>query len=240
MYPEFLPHPNMARRHRLAERLERSDMLRRRAKLDIPEFYVGSILAVTVSDPQAPGKVSRFVGICILRGGQGLRANVTLRNAIDQQGVEICYPLYNPTIQRIEVLRLERRLDEDLRYLRDSPLEYSTVAFDMEAEHLPEGGQVPLNDVKVPLRPRPWTWRWERAGMQGLVLPDLRDDFYQRANKVSEPWHKYDLMREYRASIPEEDQEVIYADVHAHVQAQETDTRQVRRRREFVPPKKTA
>ncbi|XP_043220421.1 39S ribosomal protein L19, mitochondrial-like [Amphibalanus amphitrite] len=240
VYPEFLPNPDLRLRHRLAERLERADMLRRRTRIEIPEFYVGSVLAVTVSDPQAPGKTSRFVGICILREDHGLRATMTLRNAIDQQGVEICYPLYNPTLQKIEVLRLEKRLDEDLRYLRDCPLEYSTFAFDMEPEHAADSGEVPVNPVKVPLRPRPWTWRWERAGMKGLIVPELREDFYERAKKVSEPWHKYDLMREYRRSVPVEDQREIYAEVHEHVQSLETDQRRVRRRRVFVAPKKTS
>ena len=63
--------------------------------------------------------------------------------------MEICYPLYNPTLQKIEVLRLEKRLDDDLRYLRDCPLEYSTFAFDMEPEHAADSGQVPVNTVKV-------------------------------------------------------------------------------------------
>ena len=36
------------------------------------------------------------------------------------------YQLYDPTIQKIEVLRLERRLDDELLYLRDAPNEYST------------------------------------------------------------------------------------------------------------------
>ena len=46
----------------------------------------GSIMAVTMADKHAPGKESRFVGICIHRGGNGLRANFTLRNVIDGQG----------------------------------------------------------------------------------------------------------------------------------------------------------
>lgn len=37
-------------------------MIDRRTQIEIPEFYVGSILAVTSSDPHAAGKVSRFVG----------------------------------------------------------------------------------------------------------------------------------------------------------------------------------
>ena len=48
----------------------------------------GSIMAVTMADKHAPGKESRFVGICIHRGGSGLRANFTLRNVIDGQGEE--------------------------------------------------------------------------------------------------------------------------------------------------------
>ena len=59
------------------------------------------------------------------------------------------YELYSPTVQKIEVLKLEKRLDEHLRYLRDAPLEYSTVPFDMDATVLPPGVDVPVNDIKV-------------------------------------------------------------------------------------------
>jgi hypothetical protein len=50
-YPEFLPDPNPAFRNQLREKLERRDMLLRRQMVDLPEFYVGSIVAVTVADP---------------------------------------------------------------------------------------------------------------------------------------------------------------------------------------------
>lgn len=45
-------------------------------------------MAVTVADPNASGKTNRFVGICIQRGGSGLRAWFILRNVIDHQGKE--------------------------------------------------------------------------------------------------------------------------------------------------------
>ena len=48
--------------------------------------YAGSILAVTVSDPYAPGKENRFVGICVERKNFGLGASFKLRNCIDEQG----------------------------------------------------------------------------------------------------------------------------------------------------------
>lgn len=85
--------------------MERKDMLARRTILDIPEFYVGSILAVTHSDIHAPGKSNRFVGICIYRQGSGLRASFMLRNVVDGQPVEMDYDLYDPCIQKVECLR---------------------------------------------------------------------------------------------------------------------------------------
>jgi hypothetical protein len=36
------------------------------------------------------------------------------------------YDLYSPVIQKVETIRLERRLDEELYYLRDVPYEYQT------------------------------------------------------------------------------------------------------------------
>lgn len=59
------------------------------------------------------------------------------------------YQLYDPTLQKIEVLRLEKRLDDELLYLRDAPNEYSTFDENMEAEYLPEGSPVPLNPTIV-------------------------------------------------------------------------------------------
>lgn len=59
------------------------------------------------------------------------------------------YDLYDPTIQKIQVLRLEKRLDEKLLYLRDALPEYSTFPFDMDPEILPEGTPVPINPVQA-------------------------------------------------------------------------------------------
>lgn len=62
IYPEFLPDPKVEWRNAVREKLERLDMMKRRSQVEIPEFYVGSIVAVTSSDPHTAGKVSRFVG----------------------------------------------------------------------------------------------------------------------------------------------------------------------------------
>lgn len=201
VYPEFVPDPDVKRRNAIREKLERQDMLNRRKHVDIPEFYVGSIMAVTTSDPHAPGKTSRFVGICIKRRSCGLRANFILRNVVDHQGIEVMYDMYDPAIQKIEVLKLEKRLDDELLYLRDAFPEYSTFDMNMEAEIVPEGAPVPVNETKVKLKPRPWLERWERKDLKGVQPLDLPEKFFERAKKFETPWEKYDLMKQYRFDL---------------------------------------
>ncbi|KAF9813750.1 hypothetical protein SFRURICE_007905 [Spodoptera frugiperda] len=238
-YPEFLPDPNPKWRNSLREKLERSDMLKRRSQIDIPEFYVGSILAVTIADPHAQGKTNRFVGICIERKGCGLRAEFTLRNVVDHQGVEVRYDLYDPTVQSIQVLRLEKRLDDKLLYLRDALPEYSTFSFDMDPEILPEGTPVPVNPVQVKLKPRPWLERWERQELKGVanIEEHLKEKDRVRRELRATPWEKYDLMKQYRKTIPIEDQNDIWAEVNHQLRQLQLTRKTSARKRTFTTPK---
>ncbi|CAB3363769.1 Hypothetical predicted protein [Cloeon dipterum] len=243
IYPEFLPDPNMEFRNSVREKLERTDMINRRSRIEIPEFYVGSILAVTSSDEHAVGKTTKFVGICIKREFCGLRANFTLRNVVDNLGVEIKYEMYDPRLQRVQVLRLEKRLDSELLYLRDADPEFSTFPFDMDAEFLNEGAPVPVNPLKVNLRPPPWYARWERLQPKGAIIPELRGRRKEKSEKwlekFSEPWEKYDLMKQYRKTIPEEEQDSIYSDIYSELHQMEIASKKLKRKKAFVKPKKT-
>ncbi|CAK1593746.1 unnamed protein product [Parnassius mnemosyne] len=239
IFPEFLPDPNPKWRNSLREKMERADMLKRRSQIDIPEFYVGSVLAVTISDPHAQGKTNRFVGICIERKGCGLRAEFTLRNVVDHQGVEIRYDLYDPTIQSIQVLRLEKRLDDKLLYLRDALPEYSTFPFDMDPEILPEGTPVPVNPVQVKLKPRPWLERWERQELKGVsnIEEHLKEKDRIRRELRKTPWEKYDLMKEYRKTIPVEDQSEIWGEVHNQLNQLRLSRKKMFKKRPISTPK---
>ena len=94
----------------------------------------------------------RFVGICILRDvpENVLYSRFTLRNMIDNEPIEFNFQLYSPLIQKIEVLKHERRTNwagkEDLTFLRDFPPEDSTVDENMEA--------VPYTDEPTPYVPK--------------------------------------------------------------------------------------
>ncbi|KAG9337461.1 hypothetical protein JZ751_028650 [Albula glossodonta] len=183
--PEFIPPRQRTKSLKFA--LERIDMIQRRSVLNIPEFYVGSILAVTMSDPHASDKTNRFVGLCIQRSGKGLGATFLLRNIISNQGVEICYELYNPCMQKIEVLKLEKRLDDNLLYLRDALPEYCTL--------------------KVKMKPKPWSKRWERPkyNVQGIRFDlCLTPEKMEEAQKWAQPWLEYDMLKEYDTSTLED------------------------------------
>lgn len=242
-YQEFLPDPSVRTRNEVREGLERKDMLARRTQINIPEFYVGSVLAVTSSDPHSQGKTNRFVGICIDRDRNGLRAKFVLRNCIDNQGLEIQFELYDPTIQKIEVLRLEKRLDSKLYYLRDALPEYSTFDLNMEAEAIAEGMPVPVNEMKVKLKPRPWLDRWERQDLKGVENIDelLYDKHRRLAKKAATPWEKYDLMKEYRRTIPEEEQSWIFSEISTRIKdINEDNKRKLKARRALTKPQKLA
>ncbi|XP_077408927.1 large ribosomal subunit protein bL19m [Vanacampus margaritifer] len=209
--PEFIP-PRQ-RTNPLKFYMERKDMTRRRAVIDIPEFYVGSILAVTMTDPNASDKSNRFVGICIQRGGKGLGATFILRNITKNQGVEICYELYSPRIQEIQVLKLEKRLDDNLMYLRDALPKYSTVDPEMKPVPISPTEEVPLNTLIVKMRPRPWSKRWERPkfNIRGIQFDlYLSPEKMEHAQKWARPWREYDMLREYDTS---ELKEQIYSEI---------------------------
>ena len=70
-------------------------------------------------------------------------------NVISVTGVEITYELYSPIILEIETLKLEKRLDDSLAYLKDAPAEYSTIPFDYPKKAHPPAKAVPVNDTIV-------------------------------------------------------------------------------------------
>ncbi|EDV25234.1 uncharacterized protein TRIADDRAFT_56974 [Trichoplax adhaerens] len=110
----------------LIEFLERRDMHERSKVIDIPFFTTGSIMAVVKSDPYIKRGSTRFVGICIAKKNNKLGSTFLLRNIIDGHGIEMMYETYSPLVQKIEVLKLERRRQSKLYYLRDKmPSEYA-------------------------------------------------------------------------------------------------------------------
>lgn len=110
----------------------------------------------------------------------------------------------------------------------------------MEPEFLPEGSPVPVNDLQVPLKPKPWIEKWERHDLKGIKDMWVNRRRYLKAVAARRPWEKYDLMKIYRETIPEEEQKEIYAELHSELHSLEITRRKLKRKRTFVRPKKTA
>ena len=131
-------------------------------------------------------------------------------------GVEIMYDLYNPTLQLIEVLKLEKRLDDNLSYLQDCPPEYSTIPFDFQPIKLLPGMKVPVNTMKVPLKKKPWRHAWDRKALQGILLPEINryeHEEFKNSSSDFRPYEKWDIMKNYRETIHDDDHREIIQDI---------------------------
>ena len=91
------------------------------------------------------------------------------------------------------------------------------------------------------LKPRPWLERWERQNLQGVENVDelLYDKHRRQAAAVATPWEKYDLMKEYRRSIPEEEQVDIFSQIYHRIKnINEDNKKKMKARRAINKPQK--
>jgi large subunit ribosomal protein L19 len=82
-----------------------------------------------------------------------------------------------------------------------------------------EGTSVPVNDTIVKMKPWPWYQKWERQGLQGVEDLDQYLNLWRKQQKVKhdEPWEKYDLMKQYRKTITEEEQNKIFSEIFGRI-----------------------
>ncbi|NWY90963.1 RM19 protein, partial [Loxia curvirostra] len=65
--------------------------------------------------------------------------------------------------------------------------------------------EIPVNKVQVRMKPKPWSKRWERPkyNIKGIKF-ELPEHKMQAAQKWSQPWLEFDMLREYDTSKIEE------------------------------------
>lgn len=86
----------------------------------IPTFGPGDTVAVSVSVVEGTRKrVQVYEGVVIARRNRGLNSNFVVRKISSGEGVERTFPLYSPTIAKIEVLRRGDVRRAKLYYLRE-------------------------------------------------------------------------------------------------------------------------
>jgi len=89
-------------------------------KKEIPVFKVGDTVKVLVKIPEGENKMRLhpFEGVVIAKSGSGVNSGFTVRRVSYGEGIERIFPLYSPSIERIEVLRTGKVKRAKLYYLR--------------------------------------------------------------------------------------------------------------------------
>ncbi|MDO8661986.1 MAG: 50S ribosomal protein L19 [Candidatus Omnitrophota bacterium] len=89
-------------------------------KKDVPEFGVGDTVKVMTRIPEGPDKfrLHPFEGVVIAKEGSGAREHFTVRKISYGEGIERVFPLYSPSIERIELIHSGKVRRAKLYYLR--------------------------------------------------------------------------------------------------------------------------
>ncbi len=97
-------------------------------KKEVPKFNAGDTIKVFVKIPEGPDKVRLhpFEGVVIAKQGSGIRESFTVRRVSYGEGIERVFPLYSPSIERIEVLRSGKVKRAKLYYLRGKVGKHAT------------------------------------------------------------------------------------------------------------------
>lgn len=69
--------------------------------------------------------------------------------------------------------------------------------------------QVKLND-------RPWRHKWDRKGLNGVILPEQKRYQYEQyiqSKTENKPFNKFDMMKHYRETIHDDDHKEIIKDI---------------------------
>ncbi|MEI6832208.1 MAG: 50S ribosomal protein L19 [Candidatus Omnitrophota bacterium] len=89
-------------------------------KKEMPKFNVGDTVKVLTKIPEGPDKfrLHPFEGVVIAQSGSGIKLNFTVRKVSFGEGIERVFPLYSPSIERIEIIRSGKVRRAKLYYLR--------------------------------------------------------------------------------------------------------------------------
>ena len=133
----------------LIETLEREAIDALTADKKIPEFRPGDTLRVGVKVIEGDRtRVQAFEGVCIARSNKGVGSSFTVRKISFGEGVERVFPLYSPTIEKIEVVRRGDVRRAKLYYLRGRTGKAARIAERRDIRRDLTGGQGAETEAK--------------------------------------------------------------------------------------------
>ncbi|MGB0697565.1 MAG: 50S ribosomal protein L19 [Rhodospirillaceae bacterium] len=104
----------------IIQQLEQEQVEKLLQNRGVPEFSSGDTLKVHVKVKEGNReRIQVYEGVVIARRNAGLNSSFTVRKISFGEGVERVFPLYGPTIDRIEVIRRGKVRRAKLYYLRE-------------------------------------------------------------------------------------------------------------------------
>ncbi len=104
----------------LVQQYEKKQIDKLTSKKRIPAFRSGDTIKVTLKIVEGErSRYQAFEGLCIARKNNSLNSKFTLRKISHGEGVERVFPLFSPTIDKIEVIRKGNVNRAKLYYLRN-------------------------------------------------------------------------------------------------------------------------
>ncbi len=92
---------------------------RYKRKVEIPDFRVGDTVRVYYKVREGnKERVQPFEGLVIRFQGTGLNRNFTVRKESYGVGIERTFPLYNPRLEKIEIIKFGKVRRAKLYYIR--------------------------------------------------------------------------------------------------------------------------
>lgn len=99
--------------------IEREQLEKQLKRYEPPDFRAGDTVAVDVRVVEGERvRTQVFEGICIARGGYGLKERFTVRKISHGEGVERVFPLHAPVVNSIRIIQTGRVRRAKLYYLR--------------------------------------------------------------------------------------------------------------------------
>ncbi|MDD5044594.1 MAG: 50S ribosomal protein L19 [Candidatus Omnitrophica bacterium] len=88
-------------------------------KKEMPVFKVGDTVRVLTKIPEGDKvRLHPFEGVVIAKSMKGARSTFTVRKVSFGEGIEKVFPLYTPSIEKIEIIRSGKVKRAKLYYLR--------------------------------------------------------------------------------------------------------------------------
>lgn len=124
----------------IIEQLEQEQIAKLVSQRGVPSFSPGDTVRVHVKVVEGQReRVQAYEGVCIARRNSALNSSFTVRKISFGEGVERVFPLYSPSIAKIEVVRRGKVRRAKLYYLRQRRGRSARIVEDTSAKARAEG-----------------------------------------------------------------------------------------------------